>query len=173
MARSSILGGDTAASYASGKDVDSLGPSDSSDSGSDVQGERVMPTRPGRADELGAVPVDLASDSDSVGTGERASADGNDGPDGADILPDRIVDTPDGDLGDDEMDALADLDEFATAAGPGERNRDVEQLEGDDEDENGDPPENPSDDEGPDPGNNVSGRHADRVRQTLNGSRAV
>ena len=94
MATSSILGGDAAARQADGKDVDLLGPSDSSDSGSDVQGASPMPTAPDNPGELGAVVPDLDSDSDAGGTGERASADASDASDGADILPDRIVDDP-------------------------------------------------------------------------------
>jgi hypothetical protein len=90
MSQSSILGGERAARHAKGKDVDALGPSDSSDSGSDVQGETVMPTDAGRPDELGSMPVDRDTDSDSLGTGERGSATGRDGPDNADIMPTAI-----------------------------------------------------------------------------------
>jgi len=91
MTNSSILGGEPAARYAAGKDVDALGPSDSSDSGSDVQGEHSLQGAGDRADELGSLIVDTASDSDASGTGERASATGRDMPDGADIMPDRVV----------------------------------------------------------------------------------
>lgn len=91
MTNSSFLGGQRAARHASGKDVDALGPSDSSDSGSDVQGERSMRGEGDHADELGSLIVDTASDSDSSGTGERASATGKDVPDGADIMPDQVV----------------------------------------------------------------------------------
>ena len=65
-----------------GHGTGALGPSDSSDSGSDVQGA---------AQELGDAGLD--SDSDRNGTGERASAS-PDGEvkDGADIAPDRIED---------------------------------------------------------------------------------
>jgi hypothetical protein len=38
MAHSSILGADRAPSQAQGRDLEALGPSDTSDSGSDVQG---------------------------------------------------------------------------------------------------------------------------------------
>lgn len=65
MTNSSILGGTRAPRRSGGKDVDTLGPSDSSDSG---------------------------SDSDSTGTGERGSATGRDAREGADIVPDRIDD---------------------------------------------------------------------------------
>lgn len=76
MAKSSILGGERAPVYPSGRGADLLGPSDSSDSGSDSIGE------------LG--PDQLASDSDRYGTGERSSADPMDGGTGADILPNHI-----------------------------------------------------------------------------------
>ncbi len=94
MATSSILGGERAARQAEGTDVDRLGPSDSSDSGSDVQGAGPMTTAPDNPGEWGAVVADPDSDSDAGGTGERASSDGSDVVDGADILPDRIVDDP-------------------------------------------------------------------------------
>lgn len=91
MTNSSILGGTAAPRQADGKDVDLLGPSDSSDSGSDVQGERAMPTTPDNPGEWGAVVSDRRSDTDAGGTGERASADGGLTTDGSDILPDRVV----------------------------------------------------------------------------------
>jgi hypothetical protein len=74
MAYSSILGADTAPTQPSGRDAESLGPSDNSDSGSDTIG----------TDEAHA-------DSDAVGTGERGSVGGADAREGADILPDRVV----------------------------------------------------------------------------------
>ena len=88
MSQSSILGGMPAPSRPEGKDVDSLGPGDTSDSGSDVQGERTMPTDPDNPGEWGALPVDGSSDSDASGTGERGAATGRPVRDGADILPD-------------------------------------------------------------------------------------
>lgn len=91
MTNSSILGGERAARYAAGKDVDALGPSDSSDSGSDVQGEHSVRGKGDHADARGSLIVDTASDSDASGTGERASATGRDVPDGADIMPDQVV----------------------------------------------------------------------------------
>ena len=90
MANSSILGGTRVDQRAPGHDVDALGPSDSSDSGSDVQGERAMPTSPDNPGELGALTVDGDNDSDASGTGERASATGDEGQGGDDILPNRI-----------------------------------------------------------------------------------
>ncbi|MDO9360579.1 MAG: hypothetical protein Q7T70_16510 [Polaromonas sp.] len=76
MATSSILGGNRPPHTPPGKDTDALGPSDNSDSGSDAQGAY------GEGE--------LASDSDAVGTGERATAgDGMDRTD-ADVLPDHV-----------------------------------------------------------------------------------
>ena len=46
MSHSSILGGDRAPQQAPGRDADTLGPSDSSDSGSDVQGATRLKTEP-------------------------------------------------------------------------------------------------------------------------------
>jgi hypothetical protein len=80
MAISSILGGSQVPQEISGKDVHSLGPSDNSDSGSDA---------------VGAYGDDeLASDSDAVGTGERASVGMDGTASDADILPDHIERVP-------------------------------------------------------------------------------
>jgi len=108
MATSSILGGSKAPEEISGKDVHALGPSDNSDSGSDAVGAY--------GDE------ELSSDSDAVGTGERASAGlglGRDQTD-ADVMPDHIETAPgadadtdvDGDAGDDFND-LSEVEELA------------------------------------------------------------
>lgn len=91
MARSSITGGDPAPARPAGTGTDALGPSDSSDSGADVQGERPMATAPDNAAEWGAIVAETDADSDAAGTGERAAAAGDAGADGADILPDRVV----------------------------------------------------------------------------------
>lgn len=107
MAYSSILGADVAPSHPSGREAELLGPSDNSDSGSDTIGT-------GEAHE----------DSDSVGTGERGAVAGPDAREGADILPDRVVNLADGegfpeadpdgmemtDLDEDEAQARADRD---------------------------------------------------------------
>lgn len=103
MAQSSILGGERVAGIPVGKDVDALGPSDSSDSGSDVQG---LPA-PGVAESTGG-PLDgaLRGDSDAGGTGERGSAVvGEDAAAGADIAPDRVVSDPDADADAQDADA--------------------------------------------------------------------
>lgn len=78
MAYSSILGAETAPTQPSGRDADLLGPSDSSDSGSDAMG----------TDENYA-------DSDASGTGERGSVTPGEGREGGDILPDRVVNLKD------------------------------------------------------------------------------
>ncbi|HSC63493.1 MAG TPA: hypothetical protein VLD35_07665, partial [Caldimonas sp.] len=75
MSHSSILGGDRAAQQAPGRDAETLGPSDSSDSGSDIQGATRLKTEPEEGEETGgATPIVEDSDSDSGGTGERAEA---------------------------------------------------------------------------------------------------
>ena len=91
MSNSNFLGGERAATYAPGKDVEALGPSDSSDSGSDVQGEHSVQGEGNHADDLGSLIVDTGSDGDSSGTGERASATGRDSPGGRDIAPDHVI----------------------------------------------------------------------------------
>ncbi len=78
-----------------GHGTSALGPSDSSDSGSDVQG---APGLPG----FDAVDSDLESDSDSGGTGERAGVERDAAArDGADIDTDRIDRMPEEDDDDD------------------------------------------------------------------------
>jgi hypothetical protein len=79
-----------------GHGTGALGPSDSSDSGSDVQGEKRYPGD--IEDELDAHAIgqsaaELNSDTDRYGTGEMASADGDNNlqPD-SDILPDGVED---------------------------------------------------------------------------------
>ena len=80
MAFSSILGADVAPSHASGREAERLGPSDNSDSGSDTIG-----TGEAREDTI-----------DSGKTGDRAAVAGADLREGADILPDRVVNLADG-----------------------------------------------------------------------------
>lgn len=108
MAYSSILGADSAPTQPTGREAELLGPSDNSDSGSDTIGT-------GEAHE----------DSDAAGTGSRGAVAGPDAREGADILPDRVVNLaddegfpeadPDGmemtDLDSGEAQAMADRDE--------------------------------------------------------------
>lgn len=109
MGTSSILGGDEIPEQAGGFDQASLGPSDTSDSGSDVSGladqtagdemplsdgpldlDRTATTRP---------PTGAGSDSDSTGTGERMGVESDTGiVEAADISPDHIIEAPDSDL---------------------------------------------------------------------------
>ena len=98
MAYSSILGAEVAPTQPSGRDAELLGPSDSSDSGSDAMG----------TDELHA-------DSDSRGTGERGVVAGSDAREGGDILPDRVVNLSEGEVvaEDGDVAGLSDLDEGA------------------------------------------------------------
>jgi hypothetical protein len=123
MTNSSILGGTAAPARAPGTEVDLLGPSDSSDSGSDIQGELPMATSPDNPAEWGALTADAGSDSDAFGTGERAAAAGIDPRDGADIMPDRIIDPSDDapEVTDpdliDALDSLADDGAATTADG--------------------------------------------------------
>lgn len=89
MANSSILGGAPAPADPSGKSIDALGPSDSSDSGSDVQGELNHEALPEEGE--GALPISHESTSDAAGTGERASVDAVPPSMDADLLPQRRV----------------------------------------------------------------------------------
>ena len=100
MATSSILGGSKAPEEISGKDVQALGPSDNSDSGSDA---------------VGAYGEDeLSSDSDAAGTGERASAALDIEETDTDILPDHVDQAygPDVGAGVDTGEALSEIDEL-------------------------------------------------------------
>lgn len=106
MGTSSILGGTPAPSQAEGRDVDALGPSDSSDSGSDVQGERLAATPSDDGDFVHATPAIQDSDSDSGGTGERGSAVPGEDAAGADIGTDHIETLG----GDDALDDAVSLD---------------------------------------------------------------
>lgn len=111
MAKSSIAGGSIPPEqWMRGKDTQSLGPGDSSDTGSDT---------------LGAYSEEeLASDSDAAGTGERAGVIGDERPD-ADILPDRTMDEADfleaGEgAGDEDPEARGEEGEATWAAGGAE-----------------------------------------------------
>lgn len=78
MAHSNLLGEqdlDTSTHGALG--IDTLGPSDSSDTGSDTVGT--------------LNPDEIQNDSDRNGTGERAAVESKSGQPGADILPDHLV----------------------------------------------------------------------------------
>jgi hypothetical protein len=120
MATSSITGGDRAPSQATGRDVEALGPSDTSDSGSDVQGELdLAPPIDLDNPSGGSVQPGLQSDSDAAGTGERGAALlDEEARAGGDILPDLITDlageSSDEGLTEAELNQaeLADIDEL-------------------------------------------------------------
>lgn len=108
MAKSSIAGGSIPPEqWMRGKDTQSLGPGDSSDTGSDTLGAY--------SDE------ELAGDSDAAGTGERAGVIGDERPD-ADILPDRAMDEADflEEGADEDPEAGDEEDEGTWAAGGAE-----------------------------------------------------
>jgi hypothetical protein len=110
MAYSSIMGADKAPTNPSGRESELLGPSDNSDSGSDTIGTS-----------------EAHEDSDSRGTGERGAVAGSDAREGADILPDKVVNLADGegfpeadpdtmeftDLDSEDLEAQADRDAAA------------------------------------------------------------
>ena len=114
MAYSSILGADSAPAQPSGREAELLGPSDNSDSGSDTIGT-------GEASE---------DSIDSTKTGDRGAVAGRDAREGADILPDQVVQLADGeglpeadpdslemtDLDDGDAQRLAELDESRIGA---------------------------------------------------------
>jgi hypothetical protein len=114
MSNSPLFGAERAPQQARGRDADALGPSDTSDSGSDIQGATRLKTDAEEGELGGATPVALDSDSDAMGTGERAEAVPEGARDGADIAPDRIAQSKDAldaanvsiDTG--ELDELAD-----------------------------------------------------------------
>jgi len=96
MSQSSILGADIAPTQPSGRGADVLGPSDSSDTGSDATGTS-----------------EIHGDSDAAGTGERGAVTPGDAREGGDILPDRVTNLPDGEdvpEANPEGDQFVDLD---------------------------------------------------------------
>ena len=98
MTSSSFLGGQRLPEHIKGKDTNALGPSDSSDSGSDAQGAY-------GTDEM-------SSDSDAEGTGERASAGPGLETCDADIMPDHIEGPP----GDPEFEEDSDYERVEAGA---------------------------------------------------------
>lgn len=145
MARSSIRGASPAPAQPAGRDTASLGPGDSSDSGSDMMGI---------ADSAGgdpSAPVDftptdeqrpsllsgdaLDSSTDAAGTGESRSAGGDGGKDdGWDIGTDHVI-TPEGAeaTDEDEDPDLAFTDEVKAADLPAEDGEDEEDKAEDDD----------------------------------------
>lgn len=107
MARSSLLGAESAALEPAGRDTASLGPGDNSDSGSDVAGLDAWADAADWAEPLdvalredrprSAIPPDaLSASSDAAGTGERRSAGADEGfREAADISVDEVFDIDD------------------------------------------------------------------------------
>lgn len=108
MARSNILGGDEVPVVPPGHDTGALGPSDSSDSGSDLagvathdEGDPGLPVDIATRDESPhpatvSESVRPGADSDAGGTGERRSVTGDAGVrEASDIGPDDVVPRPD------------------------------------------------------------------------------
>jgi hypothetical protein len=157
MATSSLLGIDRAPEGAARRDRDVLGPSDSSDSGSDVTGlsepDDGGPGAPLIGDDdivhAATSPETVGRGSDSTGTGERRSAASDAGErEAADISPDRIVADPNRsdlrDVNDEAAGLDADLDEARAAllaAGAADEDEDEGEDEGGEaiEDEDADP----------------------------------
>jgi hypothetical protein len=114
MAESNILGGDPSPARPPGHSTAELGPSDTSDSGSDILGAPGLAEDAGLEGELGDIgttsdldrgygagpdlgDADLDSDSDAAGTGERMTA-GRDSSarEANDIQTDRVTRNPGG-----------------------------------------------------------------------------
>lgn len=107
---------DTDRTVDKGHGTEALGPSNSSDSGSDVAGAGAL---------LGD--TDLSADSDAEGTGERAEAGGDNAqPPSRDVAPDRVLTPDDPSLG------LTDGPQSADGTTTPERSRaeDVERGDG-------------------------------------------
>ena len=126
MAQSSVAGGRRMPQRDEGSRAGLLGPSDTSDSGSDVMGgpgladtqaqglDEGTTSEVGRAQGAGADygDPDLDADTDSTGTGERALADRDAGVEaGGDIAPDRIIEGLDpaqlGAMSEEELDGIS------------------------------------------------------------------
>ncbi|NIM41836.1 MAG: hypothetical protein GTN84_12155 [Hydrogenophaga sp.] len=148
MARSSIQGTSPAPSQPGGRDTASLGPGDSSDSGSDMMGiaddsggdpgvPADVASSPDAQNPTLLPPDALASSTDAAGTGESRSAsdDGGRG-DGWDVGTDQVFTPGGGDVDTDEDPDLAFIDE-AQAGDPAED----EGLASEDDDET--PPPRP------------------------------
>jgi hypothetical protein len=89
MGHSSLVGTDLAPRRPQGTDEDALGPSDLSDSGSDMQGADTLPAAdPGE-------PVDLTLGRDQAVAPIEGTSETRDDTEPADIGLDRIIDSPD------------------------------------------------------------------------------
>jgi hypothetical protein len=95
MAQSPLLGREPSAPMPNipGTDEAALGPSDISDTGSDVQGASPLlrPDLLNLDNDGSGVDIIGSSDSDSTGTGEGLDATGRRVEEGSDIAPDRVI----------------------------------------------------------------------------------
>ena len=144
MARSSIQGASPAPAQPAGRDTASLGPGDSSDSGSDMMGiadsaggDPGAPADFSPDEQRPALlsPDALDSSTDAAGTGEGRSAGGDGGKgDGWDIGTDQVI-TPEGTeaTDEDEDPDLAFTDEVKAADLPAEDGEDEEDQAEDDD----------------------------------------
>jgi hypothetical protein len=108
MARSSLTGTESAPTVAPGRDTASLGPSDTSDSGSDLTGVDLQEDEEELAADQALSPdvenpgtvaesMRAGLGTDAAGTGERRGAGGDDEPEAPDLDFDQIVQaTPEG-----------------------------------------------------------------------------
>ena len=87
MGHSSLVGTDKAPRRAKGRDEQSLGPSDTSDSGSDAQGADALPTAdPGE-------PVDVTLNRDQAIAPIEGTSEESGETEATDIATDRVIDT--------------------------------------------------------------------------------
>ena len=109
MGHSSLVGTEQAPQRAKGTDEEALGPSDSTDSGSDSIGADSLPTAdPGE-------PVDVTLGRDLAVAPIEGTGEDSDETEASDIGVDRIIEAPDGEALIDDL----DLDEDAPATARG------------------------------------------------------
>jgi len=90
MGHSSLVGTDKAPRRAKGRDEQALGPSDITDSGSDMQGADSLPSAdPGE-------PVDVTLNRDQAVAPIEGTSEESDDTEPSDIAIDRIIDSPEG-----------------------------------------------------------------------------
>jgi hypothetical protein len=138
MGHSSLIRIDRADAEPAGRDTASLGPSDSSDSGSDLAGFEALdvndpnlPVDVALRDDMhrSPVPSESGGGSDAAGTGERGSAAADAGRrEAADISVDRIFDPEHPDLDDLELDP--DLALFDAALAPDDEDEEEDRPAG-------------------------------------------
>jgi hypothetical protein len=116
MGHSSLVGIDPVPLIAEGRDSDALGPSDSSDSASDIagitddDGDPSAPVDTILGTDAASATERMSGGSDAGGTGERRSAAADGGREGADISVDRIMRAGDELALDDDLELDDDAD---------------------------------------------------------------